>query len=98
MVRLLIINYVTRPLKAILSNFHNKIPKHDHTAFTISSTIIIVLNVNSCRVDTHLDNKSSVLPDYITRTTGALNKIAEEHWRRQMQQELEEEKKRDLNP
>ena len=37
--------------------------------------------------------KGNTLPDYITRTTGALNKIAEEHWRRQMEKELEEEKK-----
>jgi len=32
-------------------------------------------------------------PDFITRTLGALNKIVEEDWRREMQREREEELK-----
>lgn len=33
-------------------------------------------------------------PDFTTRTTAVLNRIAEEHWRRQMKEEQEKEERK----
>ena len=43
------------------------------------------------RVVTHLESKRVIPENFTSRTTGVLNKIAKEHWRRQMKQEEEEE-------
>ena len=43
------------------------------------------------RIETRLSPKVVPPPDFTTRTGAALNKIAEEHWRRQMEQEQQEE-------
>lgn len=45
------------------------------------------------RVDTHLGSRVVPPPDFTTRTTAALNKIAKEHWRRQMAEEDKERAK-----
>ena len=42
-------------------------------------------------MDTHLSPKVVAPPDFTTRTTAVLNRIAEEHWRRQMREEQEKE-------
>lgn len=42
---------------------------------------------------THFElNRAAAIDNFTSRTIGALNKIAEEHWKRQMKQEEEEEK------
>lgn len=43
------------------------------------------------RVETHFESKRERRDNFTSRTLGALNKIAEEHWKRQMQQEQKEE-------
>ena len=44
------------------------------------------------RIDSRPLLKAAALPaDFITRTTGALSKITEEHWRRQMREEQKQE-------
>lgn len=43
------------------------------------------------RVETHFESKWKRRDNFTSRTIGALNKIAEEHWKRQMQQEQKEE-------
>lgn len=44
------------------------------------------------RVVTHLEGQAvPPVPSFNSRTMGALNKIAEEHWKRQMKQEQEED-------
>ena len=43
------------------------------------------------RVETHFESKWKRPDNFTSRTIGALNKIAEEHWKRQMQQEQKEE-------
>ena len=40
---------------------------------------------------TRFDSKRECPDDFSCRTMGALNKIAEEHWKRQMKQEEKEE-------
>lgn len=46
---------------------------------------------SKCRVVTHFDSKIEYPDDFTSRTMGALNKIAEEHWKRQMKHEKKEE-------
>ena len=55
--------------------------------------IVLLLFIGTQRVDTKLRRGVSHPPDFITRTLGALNKIVEEDWRREMQREREEELK-----
>ena len=45
-------------------------------------------------MDTHLSPKVVAPPDFTTRTTAVLNRIAEEHWRRQMREEQEKEERK----
>lgn len=45
----------------------------------------------NCRVVTYFESKRVSPVDFTSRTMGALNKIAEEHWKRQMKQEEKEE-------
>ena len=39
----------------------------------------------------HFESKRECHDNFTSRTMGVLNKIAEEHWKRQMQQEQKEE-------
>lgn len=50
--------------------------------------------ISFTRVDTHLGPKAVGPPDFTTRTTAVLNRIAEEHWRRQMKEEQEKEERK----